>query len=257
MSSTPRFRVLDGDLPESLDAAGVVETLPFGDWAPADRPYVAVNMVATLDGRAAIDGRAGPLGNEADRQLFQHLRQRGDAVMVGAGTVRAEGYRRVMRPEHVPLRERFGVRPNALVVVVSRSLDLPPETPLLAEPGNEVAIVTDSAQELPPTAARVTYLRMPLAEAPHAPAPRARHPRDRLRGRADAQRVALPACPGRRALPHAGADAGGRGGPAHDPDGPALDPPLRLERAWLLDSGGYLFARYVAPAVGASVRSAG
>ena len=255
MSSTPRFQVLDGDLPESLDAAGVVETLPFGDWAPADRPYVAVNMVATLDGRAAIDGRAGPLGNEADRQLFQHLRQRGDAVMVGAGTVRAEGYRRVMRPEHIPLRERFGVRPNALVVVVSRSLDLPPETPLLAEPGNEVAIVTDSARELPPTAARVTYLRMPLAEA-----------LTRLRHEHGIRAIVCEGGPTLNAslFPHALADelfltlaptlAGGADS-LTILTGAALDPPLRLERAWLLDSGGYLFARYVAPAMGASVRS--
>ena len=80
-------------LDDGLDATGVVAALPLPDWAPPDRPYLVVNMVATVDGRATIHGHAGPIGNEADRQYLQHLRTRGDAILVGAGTARSERFR--------------------------------------------------------------------------------------------------------------------------------------------------------------------
>lgn len=59
------------------------------------RPFVAMNFVATLDGRATIDGRSGPIGSEADTEMLAGLRTRFDAVMIGAGTKRAEGYENV------------------------------------------------------------------------------------------------------------------------------------------------------------------
>jgi riboflavin biosynthesis pyrimidine reductase len=61
------------------------------------RPFVAMNFVATLDGRATIDGRSGPIGSEADTEMLVGLRTRFDAVMIGAGTKRAEGYESVSR----------------------------------------------------------------------------------------------------------------------------------------------------------------
>ena len=69
-----------------------------GDDAPGDRPFVAMNFVATVDGRAAIDGRSGPIGSEADTAMLVALRGRFDAVMIGAGTKRAEGYERISKP---------------------------------------------------------------------------------------------------------------------------------------------------------------
>jgi riboflavin biosynthesis pyrimidine reductase len=60
--------------------------------APADRPFVAMNFVATLDGRATIDGRSGPIGSDTDTAMMVGLRERFDAVMVGAGTKRVERY---------------------------------------------------------------------------------------------------------------------------------------------------------------------
>src|SRR5262249_51360004 len=53
------------------------------------RPYVALNMVATLDGRAAVDGTAVGLGSPTDYRLLRRLRGEADAVLHGAGTVRA------------------------------------------------------------------------------------------------------------------------------------------------------------------------
>ena len=73
--------------PEDL-AAG----LKLGERAPAERPYLVVNMVSTLDGKATIEWRTKGLSSELDRSLFHHLRTQVDAVMVGAGTVRTERY---------------------------------------------------------------------------------------------------------------------------------------------------------------------
>jgi riboflavin biosynthesis pyrimidine reductase len=63
----------------------------------AERPYVAMNFAATVDGRAAIGGVSGPIGSEADTAMLVALRTRFDAVMIGAGTMRAEHYGEIGR----------------------------------------------------------------------------------------------------------------------------------------------------------------
>src|SRR5690349_8807189 len=83
--------------PGELAAEEAVAGLRLGDLAPDDRPYVLDNMVATADGRAAIEGRAGPIGDALDRTLFLRLRTQADCVLVGAGTLRAERYGHLVR----------------------------------------------------------------------------------------------------------------------------------------------------------------
>jgi len=63
-----------------------------GDRAPADRPFVAMNFAATADGRATIEGVSGPIGSRTDTAMLSGLRKRFDALMIGAGTKRAERY---------------------------------------------------------------------------------------------------------------------------------------------------------------------
>ncbi len=65
--------------------------------AREDRPFVAMNFVATVDGRATIEGRSGPIGSDADTAMLVALRKRFDAVMIGAGTKRVEGYDEIKR----------------------------------------------------------------------------------------------------------------------------------------------------------------
>jgi hypothetical protein len=65
--------------------------------APDDRPFLYLNMVASADGRATFAGRTEGLGSEADTRLLTELRALADAVLVGTGTVRAEGYGRMVR----------------------------------------------------------------------------------------------------------------------------------------------------------------
>jgi riboflavin-specific deaminase-like protein len=148
--------------PAELTPEEATSGLRLGDLAPPDRPYVVVNMVSTLDGRIAIDGRSGPIGDDADRELFHGLRTQADAVMVGAGTIRTERYGRIVRrPELRERRAAEALAPDPLAVIVSAHLNLPPDLPLLQDPDSTVVILTASEQELPPTAARVEYLRGP------------------------------------------------------------------------------------------------
>ena len=60
--------------------------------SPSNRPWVAVNMVASIDGAIEIEGRSGALGSPADKAMFRALREMPDVILVGAGTVRAENY---------------------------------------------------------------------------------------------------------------------------------------------------------------------
>jgi riboflavin biosynthesis pyrimidine reductase len=112
---------------------------------PGGRPLVSAVMVASLDGRAAVAGSSRPLGGEHDLRLLLALRASADALLVGPGTVRAEGYGPLPCP----------------AVLVSRSFDLPWEAGLFAAPGLPVVVYTGAtAGEPPAVAAAVEVVRM-------------------------------------------------------------------------------------------------
>jgi len=128
--------------------------------APSGRPYVGLNMVSSLDGKATLDWRTQGLSSDVDRRLFHHLRTQAGAVMVGAGTVREERYGRMTKTEELrQKRSNEGLVPEALAVVVSGRLDLPPDLPLLNEPGQRVVIATASDGEVPGVTGDVEYAR--------------------------------------------------------------------------------------------------
>lgn len=146
--------------PAELTAEEATSGLRLGELAPPDRPYLVLNMVETLDGRVAIDGRSGPIGNRADRELFHGLRTQGDAVMVGAGTLRTERYGPVTKSDELrERRRRDGLAPDAVTCVVSGRLELPPDLPLLQDPGSEVLILTASHDEPPDVPSRCECIR--------------------------------------------------------------------------------------------------
>jgi riboflavin-specific deaminase-like protein len=129
--------------------------------APADRPYLGLNMVSSLDGKATLDWRTKGLSTEVDRRLFHHLRTQADAVMVGAGTVRAERYGRMTKNDELrDKRVAEGRTPEALAVVVSGRLDLPADLPLLNEPEQSVLIATGAEHSLADAHAGIEYARV-------------------------------------------------------------------------------------------------
>jgi riboflavin-specific deaminase-like protein len=128
--------------------------------AGGDRPFVAMNFAATVDGRATIGGVSGPIGSETDTSMLAWLRTRFDAVMIGAGTMRAERYGRpVASPEKRERRERIGLPHDPLMVIVSGSLDLPWDAPLFTDGGGRVLVFTASDEEAPETATPVRVVR--------------------------------------------------------------------------------------------------
>jgi riboflavin-specific deaminase-like protein len=144
--------------------------LDLGATAPPERPYLILNFATTLDGRAAINGRSGPIGSATDTEMLQRLRTRVDAVMIGAGTMRAEHYgRMVSDPQFRAYRERTGLAHDPLAVIVSNRLELPWEAGLFTAGGGRVVVFTASEEEPPETATPVTVVRHPdgvdLAEA--------------------------------------------------------------------------------------------
>ena len=135
--------------------------LRLGDRAPDARPCLALNMVSTLDGKATVEWRTRGISSDLDRELFHHLRAQADAVMVGAGTVRAERYGTLTKtPELREKRVAEGLRPVPLAVVVSGRLDLPADLPLLNDPEQPVVIATASEALLPGVGEHVTYERV-------------------------------------------------------------------------------------------------
>jgi len=134
--------------------------LELRELAPPGRPYLGINMVSSLDGKATLDWRTKGLSTEVDRRLFHHLRTQADAVMVGAGTAREERYGRMTKNDELrQKRANEGLVPDALAVVVSGRLDLPPDLPLLNEPEQRVVIATASEDEIPGVTGDIEYAR--------------------------------------------------------------------------------------------------
>jgi riboflavin biosynthesis pyrimidine reductase len=101
-------------------------------YAPEREPWLRVNFVSTVDGAAqGSDGLSKGINNEADKRVFDALRARADCLVVGAGTLRTEGYD----------------VPRLPLVVVSRSADVPP-TLRDAPPGRVLMATTAGADGL-------------------------------------------------------------------------------------------------------------
>jgi riboflavin-specific deaminase-like protein len=212
-----------------------------------ERPLVAVNFVTTVDGRATIDGRTKGLGSEADTQMLQRLRTRFDGILVGAGTMRAERYgRMVSDPQLRARRERAGLPHDPLAVIVSGRLDLPWDASIFTDGGGRVLIFTASEAEPPETATPVRVIRH---EGFVDPLEMMRYLR-RERG------IRALLCEGGPGL-HGELQAAGlvdelfltiapllTGGEAPRILESELLAPAELELAWLLEEDGELFCRY-------------
>jgi riboflavin biosynthesis pyrimidine reductase len=90
---------------------------------PLHECWVTGHMVAGLDGTAAVGGRVGSLSTAPDQALFRRMRQIADIVLVGAETVRREGYGPVRLDKAAQAaRRELGQSSNPPLAVVSRSL---------------------------------------------------------------------------------------------------------------------------------------
>jgi riboflavin biosynthesis pyrimidine reductase len=111
--------------------------------APPERPWVALNTIASVDGATAVDGVSGPLGTPADRAVFGALRAIADVVVAGASTVTAERYR---SPRTSAARQERrlarGQRRHPRLAVVSASLEFPLDLDLFTDPAERPLVLT-------------------------------------------------------------------------------------------------------------------
>src|SRR5919205_505267 len=112
-------------------ASGWTSACPAGP-RDASRPYVIINMVASVDGRSAIEGKASRIGSQTDRQAMRTLRSKADAVMIGAGTLRAE---------KLSLGLDDPAEPQPLAVIATSSGDVPLESNLIVGERQEVLLI--------------------------------------------------------------------------------------------------------------------
>ena len=129
--------------------------------APGDRPFLYLNMVASADGRASFEGRTGGLGSEADTRMLTELRALAEAVLVGTGTIRAEGYGRLVRnAERIARRKAAGMAPTPTAVLISRSFDIPWSAPLFEAADQPVIVYTGASGVPPDVAAPLEVVRL-------------------------------------------------------------------------------------------------
>ena len=233
--------------PTEISIAEQLAELDLNALSRPDRPYLVLNFVTTLDGRAAIGGRSGPIGSDTDTEMLLRLRTRVDAVMIGAGTMRAERYGRMVPDQHLrAYRERTGLPHDPLAVIVSNRLELPWDAPLFTNGGGRVVVFTASDQRPPETATPVTVVRHPDGVELDRALEWLRWERGicsvlceggptlhgRLREGGLADELFLTIAP---------KIAGGEGPRVLEGALPDVD---QVELAWLLESNGELFARY-------------
>lgn len=110
------------------------------------RRWLRANMVCSADGAAQADGASRGLSGPADVRVLRTLRGLADVVLVGAATVRTEGYLRPVaaRPEFAEARAAAGRPPAAAIAVVSASLEIDFDTPLYTEALTPTITVTSA-----------------------------------------------------------------------------------------------------------------
>ncbi|MFJ1754418.1 pyrimidine reductase family protein [Kitasatospora sp. NPDC088134] len=137
------MRQLIGADPGTPGGPGTLEWLAEAYAYPDGGRWLRANMVTSLDGAARLDGLSEGLSGEADKRIFGVLRALCDVVLVGAETVRAEGYRPGRaRAEFAERRAAAGQLPAPVIAVVTRSLDLDLSAPLFTEPLVPTVVVT-------------------------------------------------------------------------------------------------------------------
>ena len=116
---------------------------------PSDRPFVAINMVMSADGRTVVDGTERGLGSSLDQRLMRELRVHFDVVLNGAATFRASGTSaRLNDPKLEQWRVDRGMPPSPIAAVLTRSGDLPADRRFFTDQSFDAVIyLSESAPE--------------------------------------------------------------------------------------------------------------
>ncbi len=118
------------------------------DRAITGRPWVLVNMVASIDGATTVEGRSRGLGDDDDLAMFKALRAVPDVILVGAGTARADNYGPIrLDDERVARRREVGKHDLPRLAIMSGHLNLDPAARLFSNPDMLPIILTGAGAD--------------------------------------------------------------------------------------------------------------
>jgi riboflavin biosynthesis pyrimidine reductase len=127
-------------MPPILQRDDLVERYRVTDRAA---PWLRMNFISSLDGAATQDGVSAGLGNADDKLVFDTLRLLTDVILVGAGTVRAEGYGGVRaEPADAAWRAEHGLAAQPALAIVSARLEISPSHPFFTDAVVRPIVVT-------------------------------------------------------------------------------------------------------------------
>jgi riboflavin-specific deaminase-like protein len=129
---------------------GPADDLSDDDLVASLGPGVRVNFVSSVDGAATHNGRSGGLSGPGDKRHFELLRRVCDVVLVGAGTVRTEGYGPMrVSEESARWRVEHGMPEHPVFAIVSGHLDLDPQSRIFTQaPVRPIVFTTAQASEV-------------------------------------------------------------------------------------------------------------
>ncbi len=127
---------------EQVAPEEIYSDLHFPDGA-GRRPYVAINMVTTVDGKATnLAGTVVSLGSRVDRTSMRRIRAASDGVMNGAETLRRENVNPTVPESLVATRIARGLTPQPTALTITASANLPVDRTFFHAPGVEKVVVT-------------------------------------------------------------------------------------------------------------------
>lgn len=112
---------------------------------PPERPYLLLNMVTSVDGKAALKGSVGGIGSAVDKRLMRALRAATDGVLHGAATLRAERVDPRVGEAYGARRVARGLPPEPLAILLSRAGDLPLDRRYFTYPGVTRLVILGAA----------------------------------------------------------------------------------------------------------------
>ena len=118
--------------------------------APADRPWLLVGMIASVDGGTTLGDVSGPLGGAADKKVFGAVRATADVILVGSATVRAERYGPPRTTEETRrVRRDHGRRPTPRLALLSGRLDVDLDSPVFTDADPDARPIVVTAEQAP------------------------------------------------------------------------------------------------------------
>lgn len=113
---------------------------------PADRPYTAINMVTSVDGKATLGGKAYAIGSRVDHLVMRRVRAAADGVLNGAETLRKEDVNPSVPAALQTRRIELGLASQPTAIVVTATADLPLDrTFFRSEAFSRVVVTTERA----------------------------------------------------------------------------------------------------------------